>query len=63
MHIEVDVKCMQANFGGHGISGFGDLAPFLLPSKTVKISLPTMGYIVDGGQKLESAQNICASRC
>ena len=28
MQIEVDVKCMQINFGGHGLSGFGDFVPF-----------------------------------
>ena len=40
--VEVDVKCMQTNFGGCGLFGFGDLAPFHLPSKTAKISLQTM---------------------
>ena len=44
MQVEVDVKCMQTNFGGCGLIGFGDLAPFCLPSKTAKISLRTMGY-------------------
>ena len=24
--VEVDVKCMQTKFGGHGLSGFGDIA-------------------------------------
>ena len=24
MQVEVDVECMQANFGGCGLSGFGD---------------------------------------
>ena len=28
MQVEVDVKCMQTNFGGHGIFDFGDFAPF-----------------------------------
>ena len=26
MQVEVDVKCMQTNFGGHGLSGFRDFA-------------------------------------
>ena len=26
MQVEVDVKCMQINFGEHGHSGFGDFA-------------------------------------
>ena len=24
MQVEIDVKCMHTNFGGHGLSGFGD---------------------------------------
>ena len=44
MQVEVDVKCMQNNFGGCGLSGFGVMAPFCLPSKTAKISLRTMDY-------------------
>ena len=27
MQVEVDMKCMQTNFGGHGLFGFGDVAP------------------------------------
>ena len=26
MQLEVNVKCMQTNFGGRGLSGFGDFA-------------------------------------
>ena len=26
MQIEVDVKCMKTNFGGHSLSGFGNTA-------------------------------------
>ena len=44
MQVEVDVKCMETNFGGRGLSSFGDFAPFCLPSKTAKISLRTMNY-------------------
>ena len=25
MQVEVHVKCMQTNFGGHDLSGFGDI--------------------------------------
>ena len=32
MQVEVDVKCMCTKFDGHGLSGFGDLAPFCFPS-------------------------------
>ena len=28
MQVEVNVKCMQANFGGHGLSGLGIWLPF-----------------------------------
>ena len=38
------MKCMQTNFDGRGLSGFGVMAPFRLPSKTAKISLLTMDY-------------------
>ena len=44
MQVEVDVKCMQTNFDGRGLSGFGDMTPFCLPSKTAKISFQTMDY-------------------
>ena len=27
MQVQVDVKCMQTNFGGHGLFGFGDFGP------------------------------------
>ena len=61
MQVEVDVKCMQTNFGGRGFSGIGVMAPFCLPSKTAKISLRTMDYS-PWGQKIEPAQKIHASR-
>ena len=35
MQVEVDVKCRQFNFGGHGLFGFGDFAPFSFAFKTV----------------------------
>ena len=58
MQVEVDLKRMQANFGGRGLSSFEDFDPFRLPSKTAKISLP----IVCGDQKIELAQKIYTSR-
>ena len=61
MQVEVDVKCMQTNFDGCGLTGFGDMTPFCLPSKTAKISFQTMGYS-PWGQKMELAQKIHASR-
>ena len=48
----VDVKCMYTNFGGHGLSGIGVMAPFCLPSKTAKISLQTLDYSPWSSKKL-----------
>ena len=28
MQVGIDVNCMYTNFGGHGFSGFGDIATF-----------------------------------
>ena len=61
MQVEVDPKCMQTNFDGRDLSGFGDLSPFSFAFKTAKISLRTMGYS-PWGQKIESAKKIHASR-
>ena len=58
MQVEVDVKCMETKFDGCGLSGFGDIAHFLFVFKTGKIYLQTM----HGGQKIELAQKIHASR-
>ena len=44
MQGEVDVKCMRTIFDGLGLYGFGDFAPFCLPSKIAKIFLWTMDY-------------------
>ena len=44
MQVEVDVKCMQTNFGGCDLSGFGDFVHFSFAFKIAKISLPTMDY-------------------
>ena len=61
MQVEVDVKHMQTIFGGCGRFGFGDFAPFCLPSNLAKFSFRTM----HGRQKInlwELAQKIHASR-
>ena len=39
MQVEVDMKCMQTNFGEHGLSGLGDFAPFLFAFKMAKTAL------------------------
>ena len=62
MQVEVDVKFMQTNFGGReAISGFGDYGSFYLygRSKTVKISLRTMGYSPWGSKNGIGSKNSC----
>ena len=61
MQVEVDLKCMQTNFGGRGFFGFGDFAPFSFAFKMAKISLRTMDYS-PWGSKIELAQKNHASR-
>ena len=61
MQVEVDLKCMQTNFGGRDLSGFGDFSLFRLPSKRPKFPFGPW-TIVHGGQKIELAQNIYASK-
>ena len=39
MQVGIDVKYMHTNFGGHGLSGFGDIATF----KNSQISLSEYG--------------------
>ena len=61
MQVEVDVKCVQTNFGGHGISSVSEIMfSFLkLPSKTAKISLRTMGYSPWGSKNRIGSKNLC----
>ena len=49
MHVGIDVKCMHTNFGGRGLSGFGD-----------KISL--LSIKVEKFNRSESAQKIPTTR-
>ena len=42
MQVEVDMKCMQTKFGGHGFSGFEDFATF--QTCMAKIPFWTMDY-------------------
>ena len=59
MQVEVDVKCMQTNFGGYDLSGFGVMDPLFLPSKTAKISLRTMDYSPWGSKNRIGSKNSC----
>ena len=48
MQVEVDLKCMQTNFGGRGFSNCGDFDPFLVscpaPSLEEEGSGDTRGF-------------------
>ena len=39
MQVEVDLKRMETKFGGRGFFGFGDIAPFCLPSNFPLLSI------------------------
>ena len=56
IQVEVNVKCMQTDFGGCDLSSFRDIATFMLPSKQPKFLFRPWG------SKIESAQKIQASR-
>ena len=62
MQLEIDVKCTQINFVGHGLFGFGDFAHFSFAFKTAKFFFWTMDYSPMGGQIIEPAQKIYAIR-
>ena len=57
MQVEVDVKCMQTNFGRRGHSGFEDFAPVVCLQKWPKFPFGPW-TIVHGGQKIELAKKI-----
>ena len=59
MQVEVDVKCMQTNFGGCDLSGFGDFVHFSFAFKIAKISLPTMDYSPWGSKNGIGSKNSC----
>ena len=58
MQVGIDVRCMHTNFGGHGLSSFGDIATF----KNGQISLFDHGLNHDH-QKIQSigieSKNLC----
>ena len=58
MKVKLDEVNMYMKFGGQGLSGFRDFAPF-----QIWPNFPFRPWtIVHGGQKIESAQKIHASR-
>ena len=61
MQVGVDLKRMQTNFGGRDFSSSGDFAHFSFAFKMAKFPFRPWA-IVHGGQKIESAQKIHASR-
>ena len=62
MQAEVDITCMHTNFGEHGLSSFGDFAPYLLAFKMAKVSLQTMDYSPWGSKNRISSKNSCKQR-
>ena len=57
--VEVDVKCMQANFGGRSLLGCRDFAPFSFAFKMDEISLQTMDNSPWGLKNRISSKNSC----
>ena len=57
MQVGIDVTCMYTNFGGPGLSGFGDTATF----KNGQISLLDHGYS-PWGSKIRIGSKNHASR-
>ena len=43
MQVEVDVKCMQTNFDGRGLSDFGDIAHII--SDNTSLSVCTIVHV------------------
>ena len=37
MQVEVNVKCMQTNFGGRGLSDFGDIAHIISDDTSLSV--------------------------
>ena len=60
MQLGIDVRCMHTNFGGHGLSSFGDIATF----KNSQISLFDHGLymVIKKFNQSKSAQKIHADR-
>ena len=59
MQVEIDVKCIHTDFGGRGLSGFGDMTTF---QKRPNFPLGAL-TIVHGHQKIPligiGSQNLC----
>ena len=55
MQVGIDVTCMQTNFGGHGLFGFGDIATF----KMAKFPYRTMDYTKLNRLESEKIDPIC----
>ena len=46
MQVRIDELCMYTDFGGRGLSSFGVMAPFCLPSKRLKLPFGPWTIIV-----------------
>ena len=61
MQVGVDVTCMHTSFGGCDPSSFGDMATFQ-KQPNFPFGAWTMSMVMEKFNRLESAQNIYASR-
>ena len=59
MQVGIDVKCMYTNFGGHGLSGFRDIATF---KKGQNFPFRAWSMVIEKFNRSESAQKNHASR-
>ena len=53
----MNVKCMQTDSGGHGLSGFGDFAPSSYAFKMAKIPFLAINYSPWGSKNIISSKN------
>ena len=53
MQVGVDVTCINTNFGGRDLSGFGDIATFKNGQFSRDIANFKNGHIVHGHQKIQ----------
>ena len=57
MQVEVDVKCMYTNFGGHGLSSFGDIFNHLI-KPILNFPFQTMGIHAWGSNGIKKYNQI-----
>ena len=61
MQVGIDVKCVHTNFGGRGLSGFGDMATFQ-KQPNFPFGAWTIAMVIEKFNQSELAKKIHASR-